>query len=117
VGLGLITAADVDAVHRRLEELAGPFDAIEVCLHHPRGGCTCLKPQPDLVARAASRLGVPLDACVVVGDTIAGMRAAPSAGAAAILVLAATTRPEERHMVPCAVATFEGAVAQALEYQ
>jgi histidinol-phosphate phosphatase family protein len=86
VAKGLITGADLAAVHARLEELAGPFDVIVVCPHDAADGCGCRKPQPGLVLAAADALGVEPAACVVVGDAPSDVEAARRAGAHGILV-------------------------------
>jgi histidinol-phosphate phosphatase family protein len=116
VGLGLITAADVDAVNRRLQELVGFFDTTVVCPHHPDDACACRKPAPGMVVEAATRLGVRPDECVMVGDTLADVRAAEAAGASAILVPAPRTLPDEPAAVACSVATFSTAVDLVLEH-
>lgn len=86
VAKGLITAADLAAVHGRLEELVGPFDVIVVCPHDADDGCGCRKPRPGLVLAAAEALGVEPAACVVVGDAPSDVEAARRAGAHGILV-------------------------------
>lgn len=52
------------------------------------------KPDPELFLLAASRLGVPVDQCLVFEDTPAGLEAASRAGMRAIAVT--TTYPAER---------------------
>ncbi|HET9257736.1 MAG TPA: HAD hydrolase-like protein, partial [Pseudonocardiaceae bacterium] len=52
---------------------------------------------PGLVKDAAARLGVPVERCVVIGDTGADVTAAAAAGARGILVpTPLTLRPEIR---------------------
>jgi histidinol-phosphate phosphatase family protein len=95
VGRGLLTGDDVERVNARVEELLGPFDSWQVCPHAPGDGCGCRKPAPGLVLAAAAELGVPADRCVVIGDIGADLGAARAAGARAVLVPTAVTRPEE----------------------
>jgi histidinol-phosphate phosphatase family protein len=95
VARGLITAADADAVNRRVEELIGPFDGWFVCPHSEADDCACRKPAPGLVQTAARELGVAVDRCVVVGDIGADIEAAAAAGASAVLVPTAATRATE----------------------
>jgi HAD superfamily hydrolase (TIGR01662 family) len=95
VARGLLTATDVRAVNRRVDDLIGPFDVWAVCPHGPDDGCHCRKPEPGLVLRAAGRLrAAPVD-CVVIGDIGADIEAARRAGARSILVPTPQTRPEE----------------------
>jgi HAD superfamily hydrolase (TIGR01662 family) len=102
VGAGRITIDQVQAVNRRVDELAGPFDVWLVCPHGAGEGCGCRKPRPGLILAAAAELGVRAADCVVVGDIGADAAAARAAGARAILVPTAATRPGELAGVPCA---------------
>ncbi|MGK8503946.1 HAD-IIIA family hydrolase [Nocardia asiatica] len=95
VARGLISPRQLAAVNSRVEELLGPFATWQVCVHGESDGCPCRKPQPGLVRRAAAELGVDVGRCVLIGDTGADVSAAMSAGARAILVPTARTRPEE----------------------
>ncbi|MGY2115431.1 HAD-IIIA family hydrolase [Nocardia gipuzkoensis] len=97
VARGLISPGQLVAVNSRVEELLGPFATWQVCVHGEGDGCACRKPRPALVRRAAAELGVDIGRCVLIGDTGADVSAALSAGARAILVPTARTRPEEVH--------------------
>jgi beta-phosphoglucomutase-like phosphatase (HAD superfamily) len=57
------------------------FDAVVTgdCVAHP-------KPAPDIFLEAARRLGVPPEGCVVLEDSLAGVRAARAAGMRVIAV-------------------------------
>jgi histidinol-phosphate phosphatase family protein len=114
VGRGLITAAQVEAVNRRVDELLGPFDAWAVCPHDVADGCACRKPAPYLVHQAAAGLGVDAADCVVIGDIGSDVAAAHAAGARAILVPTPATRPAETAGVPTARGLAE-AVAAVLD--
>lgn len=103
VARGLITADQLAAVHARVERLLGPFDTWQVCVHGESDGCSCRKPQPGLVRRAARVLGTPPSHCVVIGDTGADVAAALAAGALPILVPTDRTKPDEvEHARRCA---------------
>jgi HAD superfamily hydrolase (TIGR01509 family) len=67
--------------------IRGEFDTI--CA---RADVAKVKPAPDLFLLAASRLGVPPEACVVFEDSPNGMRAARAAGMRCIAVPNALTR-------------------------
>jgi histidinol-phosphate phosphatase family protein len=115
VGRGLIVPAAVEAVNRRVEALLGPIDAWLTCPHAPEEGCSCRKPAPGLVLRAAASLGVRPADCVVVGDIGADVRAAAAAGARSVLVPTEATRPEEVIAAPAVAATLPAAVELVLE--
>lgn len=95
VGRGVLTVEQVAAVNARLADLVGPFDTVQVCPHRPEDGCGCRKPAPGMVLAAAAALGLDPAACVVVGDIGADIEAAQAAGAQAVLVPTALTRPAE----------------------
>ena len=96
VARGLLGVDDVRAVNARVDELIGPFDTWQFCPHDDGDGCRCRKPQPGMVLAAARELGVPVEQCIVVGDTAADLAAATAAGAAgAILVPNAATLAAE----------------------
>ena len=95
IARGLLTRAQVDAVNDRLTELVGPLGPVFVCEHGPDDGCACRKPAPGMVLAAAHALGVHPAECVLVGDIAADVGAATAAGARAVLVPTAVTRPEE----------------------
>lgn len=81
IGRGFVTAEQVDAVNRRVDELLGPFAGFFVCPHAPEDECECRKPKAKLILDAARALGVEPDCCVVVGDRESDVEAARNAGA------------------------------------
>ncbi|AXB42393.1 HAD-IIIA family hydrolase [Amycolatopsis albispora] len=95
VAHGLITPEQLAEVNSKVDELLGPFDTWQVCVHRDADGCACRKPEPGLVEQAARDLGVPVGRCVVIGDIGSDVRAALAAGAQAVLVPTGKTRPEE----------------------
>jgi histidinol-phosphate phosphatase family protein len=100
IGRGTLTVAQVDAVHERLAELLGPFDAVLVCPHGPDDGCDCRKPRPAMVRKAAAELGVEPGRCALIGDIGSDVDAALAAGVRPILVPTPVTRPEEVAAAP-----------------
>ncbi|MFC4017516.1 HAD-IIIA family hydrolase [Micromonospora sp. GCM10011542] len=92
---GYFDREQMRAVHARIEELLGRFDAWLVCPHDDSDGCACRKPAPGLVYAAAEAVGTTPSRCVVVGDIGRDVEAALAAGAAGVLVPTPVTRPEE----------------------
>ena len=107
---GRFTAADLNAVNRRVEELLGPFGTWQVCPHGADDGCACRKPRPGMVLAAARRLGVRPEDCVVIGDIGADAEAARAAGARSVLVPTPVTRAEEIAAAPVVAADLGRAV-------
>ncbi|WP_084460703.1 HAD-IIIA family hydrolase [Nocardia kruczakiae] len=95
VGAGTITPEQLAAVTAKVEDLLGPVDTWQICPHRRDEGCECRKPQPGLVVSAAEALGTTPDRCVVIGDIGSDVEAAAAAGARAVLVPTAKTRPSE----------------------
>ena len=100
IARGLLTQEEVEGVNRRVEELLGPLGPWAYCPHGPDDGCTCRKPAPGLVHRAAEELGVRAERCALIGDIGADVEAARRAGARGILVPTPRTRPEEVEAAP-----------------
>lgn len=100
IGLGLLTRAQVDAVHARVDALLGSLGPWLVCEHAPGAGCGCRKPAPGLVLQAAAALGVRPEECALIGDISADVDAALAAGARPVLVPTPVTLPEEVASAP-----------------
>jgi histidinol-phosphate phosphatase family protein len=114
IGRGRITRDQVDQVNARIDQLLGPFDTWQLCPHAPGDGCRCRKPEPGLVLAAAAALGVPASRCVVIGDIGSDVAAARAAGARAVLVPTAVTRPDEVQAAWAVAADLPSAVELAL---
>jgi D-glycero-D-manno-heptose 1,7-bisphosphate phosphatase len=87
----LSSAPDMDSyarVHGCLEELLAAggahLDAAYVCPHAL--GCSCRKPQPGMLRRAAGEHGFRLSEAVMIGDSETDVAAGRAAGAATILL-------------------------------
>ena len=92
VGRGYFTAADVDAVHGRIQELLEKdgerVDAFYYCPHAPDEACSCRKPSPEMILRAAERFGVDVGSSLMLGDRMSDLECGVNAGcASSVLVL------------------------------
>ncbi|WP_112737095.1 HAD-IIIA family hydrolase [Micromonospora noduli] len=114
---GYFTGEQMRAVHARVEELLGRFDAWLVCPHDDADGCDCRKPAPGLVYAAARELGTTPSRCVLVGDIGRDVGAAMAAGAAGLLVPTPVTRPEEVVAAGWVATDLPAAVAEILRRQ
>lgn len=90
VGRGLYSMATLDAIHNHLRALLAAVgtevDGIYTCPHLPDTGCTCRKPKPGMLLRAASELNLDLAASFMVGDAPRDLEAGQAAGARPVLV-------------------------------
>lgn len=69
------------------------LDGVYYCLHHPcavvrayRARCTCRKPLPGLLRKAACELGIDLASSFMVGDSISDIQAGKAAGCTTIFI-------------------------------
>ena len=97
VATGLIDEAFLNTVHdvmtERFRRGGACIERFYYCPHDPqapieqyRRDCTCRKPKPGLVLRAADDLGIDLTRSFVVGDKLSDVAVARSVGATGILV-------------------------------
>jgi len=90
VGRGLMTLAQLEAVHDRMRSDAathgGSLDAVLFCPHSPDDRCTCRKPAPGLIQEALARSGFSAGESILVGDDQRDLEAASRAGIRAALV-------------------------------
>jgi len=97
IGRGLFDEAFVGEVHaemsRMLREAGAVIDGFYFCPHHPTEGiggyrrsCSCRKPAPGMLLRAAAELAIDLSRSYMIGDMAKDVEAGQRAGAKGILV-------------------------------
>ena len=97
VARGYFPESQIAKVHQRLDEqladLGAKIQRYDYCPHHPTEGlgeyavdCSCRKPKPGMLLRAATELGVDLSRSLMVGDRLGDLQAGASAGCATALV-------------------------------
>ena len=69
------------------ELLAFGFDDVYLCPHEDSDNCSCRKPRPGMLLKAAEEHSLNLANCIVIGDRWKDLVAAHAAGAQCILVL------------------------------
>lgn len=99
IGRGLITRAELDAVHARMQELlaheGAKIDSFEICIHAPVEDCKCRKPHPKLILDLVARANLDLAGSVMVGDRLTDIAAGKGAGCSAVLVRTGNGADEE----------------------
>lgn len=98
VARGLISQRDVERLNQRIadriRQCGGPrLDASYYCPHHPhadveeyRVTCTCRKPRPGMILRAAEEHNLDTPASFLVGDRMSDVAAGRAAGCRTVLV-------------------------------
>lgn len=90
VGKGLLTIAELDAIHQRMnDELAkagAKLDGIYYCPHEKEPPCDCRKPLPGMFLRAAREHEIDLSLSWMVGDSESDIEAGKSAGCRTIRI-------------------------------
>jgi D,D-heptose 1,7-bisphosphate phosphatase len=97
IARGYFDEAFVESLHVRIQALLMEhnawIDGFYYCPHHPTEGtgvyrraCTCRKPEPGLLIRAAQELDIDLARSYMVGDMPKDVEAAGRSGAKGILV-------------------------------
>ena len=85
IGRGTQTREAVNEINDCLRrELA--LDGVEVCPHDDRDRCTCRKPKPGMLTRAAAELGIDLAVSFMVGDRWRDIAAGHLAGVRTIWI-------------------------------
>ena len=91
IGRGLLSINDLEMMHHRMktviENHAGRIDKFYYCPHRPDENCTCRKPAPGLLLKAAAQYDLQLEELYFVGDARSDMEAAVHAGCKPVLVL------------------------------
>ena len=86
VARGMYTQNEVNAVHRRIDELlaaaGAKVDGWYFCPHHPKhtGPCDCRKPAPGMLLQAAKDFNIDLSQSWMVGDGRHDISAGKAAG-------------------------------------
>ena len=105
IARGLYSVRDLEGLHAWVNEdlsrHGATIDAYYYCPHHPDfgGPCSCRKPEPGLLFRAAQERGIDLAQSFLVGDKATDIQAGIAAGCSPFL-LASGCGELERGNVP-----------------
>lgn len=100
VGKGLLTIAELERIHecmlKQLSAANAHLTAVYYCPHDNGNGscCSCRKPAPGMLYRAAREHGIDLASSWMVGDSDIDMEAGKSAGCRTVRVVTNGTVPE-----------------------
>jgi histidinol-phosphate phosphatase family protein len=91
IGRGLITAAELEAMHERMSDdlaRAGAFlDGIYYCPHELQAACACRKPRPGMLLEAARVHRIDLTRSWMIGDSDRDVEAGKRAGCKTVRIL------------------------------
>lgn len=90
IGRQLLTFEELQRIHAamlgRIRASGGRVDAVYFCPHTPAAGCSCRKPAPGMLLRAAAELKFALESAFMIGDQECDIEAARRAGCRPILI-------------------------------
>ncbi|MDD2927820.1 MAG: HAD-IIIA family hydrolase [Candidatus Omnitrophica bacterium] len=91
VGRGIYERRTLEAITRKMlleiEKTKGKIGKVYYCLHRRDAGCSCRKPRPGLLKKAAREFNFNLKNACFIGDTIRDVLTARAAGCKSVLVL------------------------------
>lgn len=114
VARGDVSMEGLERIHARLESQLGAggayVDGIYLCPHHPdkgfpgevpelKGPCSCRKPEPGLIDKACSELGISRQDSWIVGDTTSDIEAGRRAGVRTVLLRSGHAGADAKHAV------------------
>lgn len=110
IARGFFDEAFVRGIHRHMKRLFREKDAVidgfYYCPHHPEEGkgqylqaCSCRKPEPGMLIRAAQEMDIDLEHSYIVGDTLKDVEAGQRAGCQGVLVRTGYGRNVDSGMV------------------
>jgi D-glycero-D-manno-heptose 1,7-bisphosphate phosphatase len=90
VGRGLVDYTTADAINNRvaaeINAAGGRIERAYFCPHRKDAGCSCRKPEPGMLLRAAREYDIDLAQSWMIGDNITDMQAGRAAGTRCVLV-------------------------------
>ncbi|MCE5251176.1 HAD family hydrolase [bacterium] len=90
IAKGIQTEKGLEKLHSfmldRIRKEGGSILGIYHCPHQTSDGCSCRKPEPGLILRAALEHGITLPGTFMIGDSLRDMEAGRRAGTRTILI-------------------------------
>lgn len=95
ISRGVLPPAELERMHEHLRAHV-PLEQIYTCIHDDADRCSCRKPRPGLLLRAAAEFQMDLERSWMVGDSWKDVEAARAAGCHMIFIAGAHTPQSER---------------------
>ncbi|BCB03882.1 D-glycero-alpha-D-manno-heptose-1,7-bisphosphate 7-phosphatase [Bacillus sp. KH172YL63] len=90
VGLGYLTKGELDRIHdhmvAEIEKAGGRIEEVSCCIHKPKEGCSCRKPEAGMIVALAEKHGLDLNQSYMIGDRDVDIEAGRKAGCKTILL-------------------------------
>lgn len=90
VGLGYMKEEMLQRIHNKMikeiEEEGGRIKEVAYCAHAPYAGCSCRKPEPEMITSLAVKYGISLENSYMIGDRDVDILAGKGAGTKTILI-------------------------------
>jgi D-glycero-D-manno-heptose 1,7-bisphosphate phosphatase len=120
VATGKIRTEDLTELHRRMkQELAytgAEIADVYCCPHDIASQCSCRKPQPGMLQRAAEEYGVNLRASWMIGDSLSDVEAGARAGCRTVLLTSDVSKRVESSQPTLLANDLLSAVQQILNF-
>lgn len=104
VGRGYMAEEVVHEINDRVAELLAEEHVIikgfYICPHHPDAGCSCRKPKPGMILKAAEEHDIDLSRSYMIGDKYSDYQAGLAAGVRSLLVLSGPDSERDSAQVP-----------------
>lgn len=117
---GLFTWQDLRDIQReidhRVRAAGGEISGYHYCPHLAETKCSCRKPEPGLLLRAAAEHGVQLQGSFMIGDSERDIAAGRAVGCRTILVLTGTLTRENAEAMIAGPEFVADGIAEAADY-
>jgi len=120
IALGKVGVAALDDIHRRMRDDFGHggvyITDFYVCPHDLGDGCSCRKPKPGMLIRAAQDHAVDLKSSWMIGDAESDVQAGKLAGCKTVRILSCSSVQRERTNADIVAADLASAVNRILQF-
>lgn len=90
IGRGIVSREAVEEIHQEMiltaAQHGGKIFAVYFCPHRPEDRCSCRKPEPGLLLRAAKDLSLELKGSYLIGNSLSDIAAGTQVGCTTFLI-------------------------------